>query len=380
MKPIEILTILVEFVRENWLPISGGLYELIVRLIPTSKNWSILDKVFLVLNTIVPNNKKEPPIKSIILFLLLSSLVANAQLNGNFNSVRLVPPTDTSRISHINGTLINFNNQYFLGYNNNVWAQLGGGASRYLGNSPTTVTVGGLSAGTVIYNQTYDYILGAMLAPYINPVFTSFYNNVPNAVEVGTTISGSKNFNWSITPNSGVVPTITIQDGTAAIPLATSVSNTGSYSTSITTLTFTSPFQTQTWYGIGNNTSPSGTFNSSPYITTAYYYYFYGASTPPTNSATVRALPSNAFYTAPQTFILNTGSTLTTFNVCLPTGKSIVQVIDLDALNANITSSYVAQSPINVTLPNGATPSYPFYLMTLGTPYSASHRHQITTN
>src|SRR5690606_13974176 len=52
---------------------------------------------------------------------------------------------------------------------------------------------------------------------YINPVFNSFsISGQSTTIEVGTTLSGSRTFTWSITQNSGTVPTIDIYDITAA--------------------------------------------------------------------------------------------------------------------------------------------------------------------
>jgi len=56
---------------------------------------------------------------------------------------------------------------------------------------------------------------------------------------------------------------------------------------------------------------------------------------------------------------------------------SIVSVIDLDALNADITASYV-NSTFNVNDAGGSPVSYKNYNMTIAVPYPSNHRHQIT--
>ena len=105
---------------------------------------------------------------------------------------------------------------------------------------------------------------------------------------------------------------------------------------------------------------------------------FYGpSSTVPTTSANVRALGSRIFTTGSNPFNLNTGNTLVNFTAAMPNTLSITQVIDLDALNANITSSYI-NNPFNVNdAANNAT-AYKIYTMTIASPYSTDHRHQIT--
>lgn len=217
---------------------------------------------------------------------------------------------------------------------------------------------------------------------YINPVFNSFsVSGQPTTVEVGTTISGAKTFTWNISQNSGVVPTVDIFDVTAGLPLVAGTPNDGTQTPTVTTLQLNSNGATQSWRIIGNNTSPIGTFNSNLFTVTSRFYRFFGASPiTPSNSLEVRALSSNAFQTSSaSTFILNTGSTETIFIVALPSGTTISNVIDIDALNANITSEYILQGTINVQDAGGTNRVYNLYRMTLGAPYSSNHQHQITT-
>lgn len=230
----------------------------------------------------------------------------------------------------------------------------------------------GLTAVEAILDAAIDYI---------DPVFTSFsVSGQSTTVEVGTTLSGSKTFTWAITANSGVIPTIDLYDITAVGTLLAGTPNDGSQAQTVNTLQLNSNGSTQQWRGIGNNTSPVGTFNSSTFTVTSRYYRFFGPDAEPTNSAEVRALPSSTFHTGATTFTLETGTTSTTFVVALPPGVTISSVIDLDALNANITSEYILQGTINVLDAGGTNRAYNIYLMTLGAPYAESHTHSITTN
>lgn len=77
------------------------------------------------------------------------------------------------------------------------------------------------------------------------------------------------------------------------------------------------------------------------------------------------------------TFILNTGNIDTIFQVWLPTGITLSSIIDLDALNANITSSYVSES-LTVNDAGGNPIAGNLYTMEQSVPYSSNHRHQIT--
>lgn len=244
-----------------------------------------------------------------------------------------------------------------------------------------TVTVGGITPSYDLQAHTIEEILEQLLTPYVNPVFTSFsVSGQATTVEVGTTLSGSKTFTWSIAVNSGVVPTIDLYDNTAASTLLAGTANDGTQAQTVTTIQLNSNAATQSWRGIGNNTSPPGTFNSSNFVVTARFYRFFGpTASSPANSAEVRALPISVFHTGASVFNLDTGNTLTKFVVALPPGVTISQVIDLDALNANITSEYILTGTVNVLDAGSTNRSYNIYEMNIGAAYSTNHRHQITT-
>lgn len=108
------------------------------------------------------------------------------------------------------------------------------------------------------------------------------------------------------------------------------------------------------------------------------YKVFYGpTSSEPLNSADVRALPSSRFLNAGDSWNLNTGSTEVIFSVAMPDTQSITQVLDLDALSANITSEYI-NNAFNVNDAGGTPIAYNVYSMTISIPYSSNHRHQVT--
>ena len=123
---------------------------------------------------------------------------------------------------------------------------------------------------------------------------------------------------------------------------------------------------------IGQNVIATATINFNNLI-------FYGAaSAQPGNSATVRALSSRGFTSnLSNPFILNTGTAYNIFVVAMPTSNTLTQVLDLDALNVNITSNYTLSSfGVNDYL--GTPVSYKIYTMNNAVPYSLSHRHQVT--
>lgn len=259
-----------------------------------------------------------------------------------------------------------------------------GGTGFYNGASPSNITVGGIPAGTVLTGKTYDDLFEELLITYLAPAFGSFsVTGQATMVEVGTTLTGSKTFTWSTTNPSNVqTNSIAIRDQFTNTLIGSGLANDGSESLSITTRTFTNDTQTQPWRveGVNTNLVP---FNSGNFTVSSKYYRFFGpAASQPANSAQVRALPVTAFQTAASnTFILNTGTVQTTFYVALPPLRIISSVIDIDALNANITSSYVLVGTVSVLDDGGVgTPrTYNLYKMTVGVPYSTNHQHQITT-
>lgn len=276
---------------------------------------------------------------------------------------------------------------YYDGTNLQVVTIGGGGGSTFTDDVTFNLS-SGKTFGKYTNGQTAEWTgLTAVEAiedaaiEYINPVFTAFsVSGQATTVEVGTTLSGSKTFTWSITLNSGVVSTIDLYDITATATLLAGTANDGSQAQTITTIQLNSNGATQSWRGVGNNSSPSGTFNSSAFTVTGRFLRFYGpASALPTNSSEVRALSSSAFHTGATTFTLATGSTLTRFIVALPPGVTISSVIDTSALNADITSSYVLTGTITVDDAGSTGRTYNLYQMTLGGPYSTSHNHSITT-
>jgi hypothetical protein len=105
---------------------------------------------------------------------------------------------------------------------------------------------------------------------------------------------------------------------------------------------------------------------------------FYGpSSVNPTTSAHVRALGTLAFTDTTNPVTLNTGAIERRFVFAVPTSTSVTEVIDIDALNANITNNYIL-STFDVEDFAGTITSYRVYTMTNAIAYSDNHRHRIT--
>lgn len=253
----------------------------------------------------------------------------------------------------------------------------------YTGLTPSTITLGGLTAGAILTGRSYTDILQEMLVVYQLPAFggAPTIGAQPTTVEVGTTLSGSTTFTWSTT-NSGNVSgnSIAIYDVNGTVYLETGLANDGTQATTINTIILNSNGALQQWRMEGTNTN-SGLFTSPNRTVTARYNRYFGATvSSPIDSTTVKALPSNAFQTSnSNVFSFSTGSVLTKFVVALPPSRTISNVIDLDALSADITSQYVSTGTINVLDAGGTNRLYNIYEMNIGSPYASSHNHQIQT-
>ena len=109
-----------------------------------------------------------------------------------------------------------------------------------------------------------------------------------------------------------------------------------------------------------------------------YNVILYGPSaSAPMDSASVRSLPSKVFTDHSNPFNLETGNTNRIFSVALPASLSLVEVLDLDALNANITATYILTA-LTVNDGGEVPTNYKIYTMTNAIPYTSNHRHQIT--
>ena len=118
--------------------------------------------------------------------------------------------------------------------------------------------------------------------------------------------------------------------------------------------------------------------NSSTSTVSFLNTIFYGpAENVPSASADVRNLVGKVFTDSANPFNLETGSTYRNFIAALPASLSITEVLDLDALNANITANYTV-STMFIDDGGGISTSYKVYTMTNAIPYTDNHRHRIT--
>jgi len=161
----------------------------------------------------------------------------------------------------------------------------GGGGGAYTGQSPTTVTVGGLAAGSAILSETYTQIFQTMLVPYVAPSFSSFsISGEPTSVEVGTTISGTQSFIFGFNQSGNVnANTLSIIDVTDSVVLGSNLPLTSPQSLSIGTIFSNSP-TSHSWKGTAVN-SQSTLFSSSYFTMNWLWRIYYGLNTNQTLAA-----------------------------------------------------------------------------------------------
>ena len=120
------------------------------------------------------------------------------------------------------------------------------------------------------------------------------------------------------------------------------------------------------------------TTNSSTVTVSLLNTIFYGPSEfKPVDATGVRNLTGKSFVDSSNPFNLETGSNYKNFTVAMPASHTVTEVLDLDALNANITANYVLSS-FDIVDGGGTAINYNVYTMSNAIPYTSNHRHRIT--
>lgn len=143
-------------------------------------------------------------------------------------------------------------------------------------SSPSTVTVGGLSAGSTLVGKTSNEILEEILVPFLEPTFSSFsISGQDTLIEADSSISGNQTFNWNTTEDLNVeTNSIGILDLTGNDLLASGLANDGTESgVDVGTVTLNGE-ASNTWRISGESTQ-NDTFNRD-FTVQSRYPYFYG--------------------------------------------------------------------------------------------------------
>ena len=166
----------------------------------------------------------------------------------------------------------------------------GGGTSIYAGDSPTTVIVQNIPSGTDITGFTYDALFQNIYAPYVAPAFTSFGITQTTPIEVGTTITGLKQFTWGFSTPSNLQPnSVSVIDFTNAITLQSGINNTSPQNVNIGSVQKIVSSSNQ-WRATAINTK-SNVLTSLLATVNWWWYLYYGVSANATlNEAQIKAL------------------------------------------------------------------------------------------
>ena len=250
-------------------------------------------------------------------------------------------------------------------------------------------TVGGIDEGDIVpQGSTITQFVKQLIQKVVNPTYTNPTSNVsssPNSKqEIGSQVT------YTITPSfnqndAGSLEYVTIYRNdvelsytSGAIPYVDSdrVVEAG-----------TSEYKAKFDYAQGDVKNDNfgdayptgrieaGSIESIVGVSGAYYKWFGSLPLEPSLSSDVRSL-SNSFSNS---FELQTGSTDTVMSIAVPSTNNLISVIDLDALNANITSDYILSTTLTQIEDGGGNlVSYKVYVLNLAIPYSSNHRHAIT--
>lgn len=249
------------------------------------------------------------------------------------------------------------------------------GGGNYTGASPTTITVGGLPSGSNISGLPISDILEDILVPYVAPAFSSFSIGQSSPVEVGTTISGFKNFSFGFSQLGNVnANSLSVLDVTTPSTLGTGLALTSPQSLDIGSIAYSSP-TTHSWRGTAVNTQ-SNTFQSALTSVSWLFRIFYGTSANLTlTESQIEALTNsplasteNATYSFagggykywawPDSFgspTASTGFKDTATNLAV----AMASAVD-DAAYSNVENGW-SYALVSVTNPNGVTVNYRVY-------------------
>lgn len=334
----------------------------------------------------IPVYKSETAIKDSYLYQLLNQVVSEASLIFTSGSI-VIPPIGTPLIPSLDGALRNNNGELEI---------FGGG-----GWNPVTpreelasFTVRGTSFGKYEDGDTVpahanlnerfiDMGTKAILPTFDLPIIGIAGDPTNTVLEVGTSITTTLMITGSLN-DAGTATNFRIQkDGINVLNGFTTVSKEETFVLSLTPIVFkaivdyaagTVPKNDNLGNSIPNPIT-AGTAESGNLSYVGRRAVFYGSvATKQINSAGVRTLTK--ILESTKSFTLNTGTNNSIFQIWLPSGINIISVIDLDALNANITSNYISEV-LNVNDAGGNPISGNLYTMTADVAYTSNHRHQI---
>ena len=241
-------------------------------------------------------------------------------------------------------------------------------------------TIGVIKNGDILpTGLTYNQFVKLAATEYLLPKFNSFsMQGQVLTIELGSVLAGAKNFIFTLANTANIKPnSLSILDITNLDELVSGAPITSPQSANIGSVS-KADTGSHEWKAIAENTNNT-VFESNIFKVDFSKKIFYGyCSATPVNSAQVRALPQNRFNNESLTFNLLTGIVEGEFDLFIPAERGLSQVVDLDALGAVITASYVLQTSTFIVKDFGGNDRfYKHYKMEIAGAYPVNHRHEI---
>jgi len=273
------------------------------------------------------------------------------------------------------------------------------GSGTYTGASPATKAVGGYNVGDPI-TGTFSQIIQQLLAPYVNPAWSSFtVNSLSANVLDGTTLATSYTFNVATLKNSGTYTTATVFDITGGSTNLGSIALTaGNGSYALTTvgrkIEISGAFTSQVWNATFSDLSVghTATYTSANITITPRQNVYLGSSASPvtfTGSSNVTTLAQAGgcsgttstpiMWVSSQTNIICSGTNQYLY-IAIPNTRTFSGVgTNLDALGASVTFTSLGTVAV-INADGSTTRTYTVYGHDHGSPFVSPNRIQIVVN
>lgn len=158
-----------------------------------------------------------------------------------------------------------------------------GGTGVYDAASPSTISVGGIPANTVLTSRTFESLWEQLLVVYQAPTFQSFSNTIPTLSEVGNPATWNTTpdttFNWNTTNDSNVsantIQIIDVTNGNAS--MGSGLANDNSENLPLTQQIVNNVPLSYTW-GIKGTNTEFNPITQKNYTINTIYPWFYGTS------------------------------------------------------------------------------------------------------
>lgn len=302
------------------------------------------------------------------------------------NTYRILCPQNQDVILKT-GESITLSYDNYSGYFNTVSiAKLneGGGDFIFTEDIPVvlsgTKTLGRYGNGQTIpaIGKNPQEVLQDIALEYLTPSFTSFGITQTTPIEVGTVISGNKNFTFAFQyPENIEDDSISIIDVTNSnTVIGSGLSKTSPVSANIGSISKTAVASHQ-WRASAIDTQ-TNTIQSTLTTVTWQFRYFRGAvATIPTDGESLRtAMLSDSIISNANTFSFTTGTTLKDFVIAIPNHKTLVEAKNAGT-NENL--PFVLSGTITTVPDAGGTPrAYKVYTLSNAVPFSTNYNINVT--